>query len=366
MTITAAVVEAAGGPFRLQELEIEAPRAGEVLVEMVASGLCHTDLLVRDGGFPTPLPVVLGHEGAGVVEAVGPGVEACAPGDHVALSFDSCGGCDRCAGGRPFHCEGFFGRNFGAARPDGSAALARGGEAVHSHLFGQSSFATRAVVLERSVVKIPDDVPLELVAPFGCGIQTGAGSVMNVLLPRPGDSILVTGAGGVGLSAVMAAAVMGCGTIIATDLHPSRLELARELGATHVIDAGRTDIAEEVAAITDGGVDFALEASGAVAALRAAVDALAPGGGVCGVVGAPPIGTEVSLDVNVLIGQARTTKGIAEGESVPSAFIPRLIELWRSGRFPVDRMIRTYSLDDINQAAEHAEQGATITVLLMS
>ena len=363
MTITAAVTEAAGEPFRLQEVEIEAPRAGEVLVRMAASGLCHTDLLVKEGTFPTPLPAVLGHEGAGIVEAVGPGVATLAPGDHVALSYDSCGDCATCAGGRPFHCHGFFNRNFGAAREDGTTALSKDGEALQSHFFGQSSFATQAVVPERSAVKIDDDVPLELVAPFGCGIQTGAGAVMNVLRPSPGDSILVTGAGGVGLSAVMAAAVMGCGTIIASDLRPARLELARELGATHTIDAAEGHLVEQVQAIAELGVDCALEASGSTAALRGAVDALAPGG-VCGVVGAPPFGAEVSLDVNMVIAHARTITGIVEGESVPSVFIPKLIELWRAGRFPVDRMIRTYGLDAINEAAEDAERGDTIKPVL--
>ena len=366
MTITAAVTDAAGEPFRIQGLEIEDPRPGEVVVNIAASGLCHTDLLVREGTFPTPLPAVLGHEGAGVVEAVGSAVSGLTPGDHVALSYDSCGGCAACAAGRPFHCHGFFGRNFGAAREDGSTALSRDGEAVHSHFFGQSSFATRAVVPERSVVRIPDDVPFELIAPFGCGIQTGAGAVMNTLRPQPGSAILIAGVGGVGLSAVMAAALMGCTTIIAADLKPERFELARELGATHVVDAGQADVGEEVQAVTGIGVDYAIEASGSTAALRTAVDALAPGG-FCGVVGAPPFGAEVALDVNTVIAQGRTVKGIVEGESVPSVFIPKLIALWREGRFPVDKLIRTYDLDAINDAAGDAERGETIKpVLLMN
>ena len=364
MTITAAVTEAAGEPFQVQDVEIEDPRAGEVLVRMAASGICHTDLLVSGGTFPTPLPVVLGHEGAGVVEAVGPGVTSVAEGDHVALSYDSCGDCASCAGGRPFHCHGFFMRNFGAARDDGSTALSKNGTPIHSHFFGQSSFATHAVVPQASIVKLDDDVPLEVVAPFGCGIQTGAGAVMNALRPPPGSSILVTGAGGVGLSAVMAANVVGCTTIIASDLRPARLELARELGATHTIDASG-DVEEQVDAITGGGVEFSVEASGSTKALRTAVDALAPGGGVCGAVGAPPLGEEVSLDVNTLMGQGKTIRGIAEGESVPSVFIPVLLELWKAGKFPVDRMMRTYELGAINEAAEHAEQGETIKPVLL-
>jgi aryl-alcohol dehydrogenase len=364
MPITAAVTEAAGAPFVVQELEIEDPRAGELLVRIAVSGICHTDLTVREGTFPTPLPAVLGHEGAGVVDQVGPGVTGFAPGDRVALSYDSCGACASCATGEPFHCHGFFGRNFGAARPDGSTALSRDGTAIQSHFFGQSSFATHAVVPERSAVRVADDVPFEFIAPLGCGIQTGAGSVMNVLKPGPGSSILVTGVGGVGLAAVMAASIMGCTTIIAADLRTERLELARELGATHAIDPGGADLGEEVEAITGIGADLALEASGSTAVLRAVVDSLAPGG-TCGVVGAPPFGEEVSIDVNTLIGQGRTVKGIVEGHSAPRVFIPILIELWRAGRFPVDRLVRTYDLDAINEAAADAERGDTIKPVLL-
>jgi aryl-alcohol dehydrogenase len=364
VSVTAAVTEAAGEPFVVQELEIEEPRPGELLVRIAVSGICHTDLTVRGGTFPTPLPAVLGHEGAGVVEKVGSGVTAFAPGDHVALSYDWCDACAACASGRPFHCHGFFGRNFGAAREDGSTALSRNGTAIQSHFFGQSSFATHAVVPQRSAVKIGDDVPFEYAAPLGCGIQTGAGSVMNVLKPGPGSTFLVTGVGGVGLAAVMAASIMGAATIIAADLNTERLELARELGATHTIDPGNADLAEEVEAITGGGVELALEASGSTAVLRTVVDALASGG-TCGVVGAPPFGEEAAIDVNTLIGEGRSIRGIVEGHSVPSVFIPLLIDLWRAGKFPVDRLVRSYDLDAINDAAADAERGTTIKPVLV-
>ena len=235
------------------------------------------------------MPVVLGHEGAGVVEAVGSAVSAVAPGDRVALSYDSCGVCATCRAGRPFHCLGFFERNFGAARADGSTALTHEGSQVHSHFFGQSSFATGAVIPERSVVAIPDDVPFELVAPFGCGIQTGAGTVMNTLRPPAGSSIVVFGVGGVGLSAIMAARVVGCAKIVAVDLRPARLELAGELGATEVVNAGEEDVVEALERITGHGADFTVEASGSTRALRQAVDCTGPGGS-CAVVGAPPFG----------------------------------------------------------------------------
>jgi aryl-alcohol dehydrogenase len=231
MTIVAAVIETGGAPFRLESLELGPIQADEARVRIAACGICHTDLLIRGGSFPTPMPVVLGHEGAGVVEEVGAAVTRVAPGDRVVLSYASCGTCRTCATGRPYYCAEFGARNFGGARSDGTTALSRNGQPVHSHFFGQSSFATHAAVTERSLVRLPDDVPFEIAAPLGCGVQTGAGGVLNVLRPQAGAAIAVFGVGGVGLSAVMAAALTGCGTIVAVDVKPARLELARELGA---------------------------------------------------------------------------------------------------------------------------------------
>jgi len=364
MTITAAVSESPGARFVLQEVELAEIQPHEVLVEIAAVGICHTDLMGRDGTLPTPLPAVLGHEGAGVVERVGSAVTGVSPGDHVALSFNSCGDCSGCLTGHPYHCQDFFARNFSATRPDGTTALSRDGEQLHSHFFGQSSFATRALASERSVVRIPDDVPFEVAAPLGCGVRTGAGAVMSVLRPPAGASLAVFGTGGVGMSAVMAGHAVGCATIIAVDLNPKRLELARELGATHVVDGGQEDAVEAIRRITGPGVEFALEMSGSTRALRQAVDSTAPGG-VCGVVGAPPFGTEVALDVNLLIALGRTVRGIVGGDSVPGVLFPRLISLWRSGRFPFDRLIQTFDFDQINEAAESAERGDVIKPVLL-
>ena len=197
--VTAAVVESGGAPFALEDLELGDLRPTEVRVRIAASGICHTDLLIREGSFPTPMPVVLGHEGAGVIEEVGSAVTRVAPGDRVSMSYGSCGDCATCKTGRPYYCGGFFEHNFLAQRPDGTTALSRDGKPVHSHFFGQSSFATGAIVPERSVVRIPDDIPFEVVAPFGCGVQTGAGSVINAVRPKAGSSIAVFGPGGVGL-----------------------------------------------------------------------------------------------------------------------------------------------------------------------
>jgi aryl-alcohol dehydrogenase len=361
--ITAAVTESKGAPFQLQELELGELRPDEVLVEVAAAGICHTDLICRDQWLPVPLPVVLGHEGAGVVREAGPAVTNVAPGDRVGMTFNSCGRCATCLRGRSTYCQDFFGRNFASARPDGTSVLSRGGELVHGHFFGQSSFATHSVASARNVVKLPEDVGFELAAPFGCGIQTGAGAVLNVMRPPAGSSLAVYGTGAVGLSGVMAGVIAGCTTIIGVDLRPGRLELARELGATHVVDAGAADAGEEVRRITRAGADFALETTGVPAVLRAAVDALAPTG-ECGVIGAPPFGTEVGLDVNNVLAFGRVVRGIVEGDSVPELFIPQLLDLWRLGRFPVDRMMVSYDFDRINDAVRDAEEGRTIKPVL--
>jgi aryl-alcohol dehydrogenase len=361
-TITAAVVESAGGRFEIGPAELGEVQADEVRVRMTASGICHTDLLIREGTFPTPMPVVLGHEGAGVVEEVGAAVAGVAVGDRVALSYGSCGDCGACATGRPFHCADFFPRNFLATRPDGSTALSRGGQPLHSHFFGQSSFATGAIVNQRSVTPIADDVPFEVVAPFGCGVQTGAGTVINALRPQAGSSLAVFGAGGVGLSAIMAAVICGCDPIVAVDVRTNRLDIARELGATHVVDATQADPVDAIIEIT-GGVDASIEASGVPGVLRQAVDALAPNS-IAMLVGAPPAGTEEPIDTNAMLSTGRIVRGVVEGHSVPQIFIPQLIDLWRAGRFPIDRLIRTYDFDQINEAGDAALAGDVVKPVL--
>lgn len=363
MSVTAAVVNRPGAPFELEQLEVDGVQADEVLVDVAAAGICHTDLTARAGGFPTPFPVVLGHEGAGTVAAVGRGVSDLAPGDRVAMSYASCGACPSCSTERPSYCHEFMPRNFMAARADGSTALSRDGSAVHSHFFGQSAFATQAVVPRRSVVKVADDIPFELVAPLGCGVQTGVGTVLNVLRPEPGSSLVIFGAGGVGLSALLGAKLAGCSTIVAVDINASRLELARELGATHAVDAAAGDALEAVQRITGGGAAYTVECSGNPTVLRQAVDALAPAG-TCAVVGAPQFGTTVELDVNMLIAFGRVVRGVVEGESVPPLFVPKLVDLWRNGDLPIDRIVKTYDFDQINRAVHEAEAGAVIKPVL--
>jgi aryl-alcohol dehydrogenase len=364
MKITAAVVETRGGPFALQELELAELRDDEILVEVGTAGICHTDLICRDQWYPVPLPAVLGHEGAGVVAAVGSQVTKVAVGDRVGMSFDSCGGCATCELGRPSYCHTFFEHNFAALRPgDRTSALSRGGELVHAHFFGQSSFATHSVARERNVVTLSDGIALEVAAPFGCGIQTGAGAVLNSLAAPAGSSLAVFGTGTVGLSAVLAARIAGCTTIVGIDTNPARLEVARELGATHTVLAGEEDAVDAVKRVTGGGAAFSLETTGSPVVLRQAVDCLAPIG-VCGVIGAPAFGTEVSLDVNTIMTGGRIVRGIVEGDSVPDIFLPRLFELHEQGRFPVDRLMTFYDFDQIDQAAHDAEAGRAIKPVL--
>ncbi|MEU5280989.1 NAD(P)-dependent alcohol dehydrogenase [Streptomyces asoensis] len=364
-TVRAAVVESGGAPFTLSDVVLDDPAPHEAVVRLVAAGLCHTDLGVASGGLPFPLPGVLGHEGAGIVEAVGPAVRGVVPGDHVVLSFTSCGDCRNCHGGHPAYCATWLERNLlGGRRADGTSTLSRGGEPLGGHFFGQSSFAERALVDERSLVRVDPDVPLASIAPLGCGVQTGVGAVWNVLAPAPGSTVVVLGAGAVGLSAVMAAALSPATTIIAVDRVAARLELAEELGATHTVDAGRAAFAEAVAEITGGrGADGVVETTGNTAVLRQGVDALAARGTLV-VVGAPPFGSEVALDVNGLLGGKRVV-GLTLGDSETQTFVPALVELVKDGRLPLHRLIGTYPFTDIDRAVRDMTEGRVVKPVLL-
>ena len=362
MKITAAVMREKGGQFQLEEIELDEPRDNEVLVRMVATGVCHTDTLPRDQVVPAPFPAVYGHEGAGVVEKVGRDVTKLQPGDHVVMSCGFCGQCDTCMTGSPMYCRHFFKFNFGFARGDGSALMKKGEEVVHGGFFSQSSFATYALGTERSVVKMPSDVPLERMGPLGCGVQTGAGAVINSLKVQAGDSLAIFGAGAVGLSALLAAVVSGCATRICVDLNEQRLALAKELGATHVLNPTEVDVVAEIQKITGGGAKFSLETSGSLKALRQAVDSIQILG-ECGMIGAPAFGSEIGLDTwGLLLG--RKIRGICEGDSVPDIFIPKLVELYKQGRFPFDKLVKLYPFEQINQAVGDSERGKTIKAVL--
>jgi len=362
MDIKAAVVREKGGKFLIEDLQLEEPRANEVLVRVVACGVCHTDLGVRDQYYPTPLPCVLGHEGSGIVEKVGAGVTSVAPGDHVVMSFLSCGVCDTCKRGLPGYCNGMYLHNFSGGRPDGSSPLSQGGQRINGCFFSQSTFATHALATEGNIVKVPTDIPLELLGPLGCGVQTGAGTVMNALHPRAGTSIVIFGVGTVGISAIMAALVCGCTQIIAVDINNERLALAKTFGATHGINGKETDPVKAIQELTGGGADYSVEAIGNPHVLRQAVDCLSTTG-FCALVGMTPLGTEVKLDMNgILFG--RGLRGVIEGEAVPQIFIPQMIELYRQGRFPIDRLVSYYDFKDINQAVEDLEKGKVLKGVL--
>jgi len=362
--ITAAIVREKGS-FELGTVLMEPPRPDEVVVRVVATGLCHTDLVVRDQVYPVPLPIVLGHEGAGIVESVGSAVTKVAPGDHVALSFLPCGQCRPCLEGSPASCANFNDMNFAGERPDGAHALALsdGDATLRDRFFGQSSFATHAVANVANTVKVRDDAPLELLGPLGCGIQTGAGTVWRALRVGAGASFVVTGAGAVGLSAVMAARVAGATTIIAVDVVPARLELARELGATHAIDGKETDAVAEIRRVTGGGVDYALDTTGLPVLIEQCVEALRQRG-VGAILGASLPDAEIKLPANAYMQSCKTLMGVVEGNSVSDLVIPQLIDLHMQGRFPFDRLVRFYDFDQINRAAADAASGTAVKPIL--
>jgi len=359
MQTKAAVIRSPGGPFEIEELTLNEPADDQILVRIVATGMCHTDLTVRDQLMPLPLPVVLGHEGAGIVEKIGRNIKKVVPGDHVVLSYSTCGLCYNCLAGEHLSCEQSFPMNFGGRLADGKCSLHAGEEGIGSNFFGQSSFANFALSYERNTVKVTKDVPLELLGPLGCGIQTGAGSVLNALNPPPGSSIAIFGSGAVGLSAVMGAVVAGCTTIIAVDIKDNRLELAKELGATQTINAENEDFTRIIQSLADGkGIKYILETSGNEKVLEQALWCLAMGG-VAGIVGAPAMGATLNLNIAHML-MNRTLRGIIEGESNSDIFIPALIELYQQGRFPFDKLIKFYKLDEINQAAADSESGVTL------
>lgn len=364
MEIKAAVVRAKSGPFTLETCQIEDPRAGEILVRVVACGVCHTDMVMRDQHLPTPQPVVLGHEGSGYVEKVGAGVKGLKRGDRVVMSFNSCGRCPSCHDHAPAYCHEFFPRNFVGVREDGSSGLSQDGHVIHGNIFGQSSFATYALCHERNAVKVSRKVPIERLGPLGCGVLTGAGAVINALKVTPGKTLAVFGSGAVGLSAIMAAVAVGAGQVIAVDLNEQRLSLARELGAGETLNPLKENVVERIMALTGTGVDFSIDTTANLGVMRQAVDVLAPRG-TAGLVGASKMGDQLGLDAVALMSAGRSVRGIVEGDADPHIFIPKLIELHLAGKFPFDRLITYYPMDRINEAVRDAEYGDAIKPIVM-
>lgn len=363
MKISAAVARAFNAPLSIEEVELDEIRDDEILVRLVATGVCHTDAAVIEGLMGTELPVVLGHEGAGVVEKVGRAVTKVAPGDHVVMTVDSCGHCPACMEHDITYCHNSYPMNFMAQRPDGTRGLSKDGERIGSMFFGQSSYATHSVCHEANCVKVPKDVELEKLGPLGCGIQTGAGTVMNALAVKPGKSIVIFGAGGVGLAGVMGAVVQGATTIIVVDMVDSRLELAKELGATHTFNAKTDDVSEEIMKLTGYGVNYAFDTTGNAKVIRQAVELLAPKG-TCAIVGASSPEAELALNETHFMSGGRRLMGVVEGEANPDIFIPTMIALWQQGRFPFDKLITFYPFEEINEAFAASARGEAIKPIL--
>jgi len=359
----AAVFRQAGGIFEISDITVEDPRENEVLVRLVATGICATDSHVVHRKFPTPLPVVLGHEGAGVVERVGSAVSGLVVGDHVVLSYHSCGVCKPCLSAHAAYCERMWDANFAGARLDGSSAISLPhGGALHGHFFGQSSFSTFALTHQRNTIKIPKDVPLELMGPLGCGFQTGAGAVLKALEVKPGSVFAVFGVGAVGLAAVMAAAATGVGAIIAVDVDPARLDVAKSLGATHVINAkDSADLVADLRAVSARGVDYVLDTSGRKENLEAGVGALAALGTFGFVAFVKGAGAVIDAS-QLALGQS--LKGIIQGDAISPLFIKELIELYRAGKFPIDRLVSFYEFSDINEAFADVTAGRAVKAVL--
>ncbi len=361
--IRAALVREKDAPYEMADLELSAPQPQEVIVRIIACGICQTDSSVQKQGQKTPLPMVLGHEGAGVVERVGEAVTKVAPGDHVVLTIMSCGACTPCLKGEPAYCARMYPLNFLGQRMDGSNAVCDG--SAHVHFFGQSSFATRAIAHERNVIKVNDDgLDLALLGPLGCGLQTGAGAVLNSVKVAPGSSVAVFGCGGVGLAAIMAAGIAGAIDIIAVDINAGRLALARELGATATVNPEVDgDPIKAVRKLTGGGANYTIETSGVAPVLEQAIRATAPRG-TCAIVGLPATGTLASFDVNMVLSRGITLRGVVEGDSVPEVFIPQLVAYHRAGRFPIEKLVKFYDFEDINTAVADMKSGKTIKPIL--
>ncbi len=347
-------------PLRIEQVELAPPGPGELLVRIAAAGLCHSDLSVINGDRPRPLPMALGHEAAGVVVETGLCVAGLEPGDHVVLVFmPSCGHCQPCAGGRPALCEPGAAANGAGTLLSGARRISHVGKPVHHHL-GCSVFAEHAVVSRHSVVKIDRDIPLVEAALFGCAVLTGVGAVINTAGLQAGQSAAVIGLGGVGLAAVLGAHAAGARQIVAVDLSDDKLAQALALGATHAVNAGSPDAVASIRALSQGGVECALEFAGSVRALELAY-AVTARGGLTVTAGLPPPGATMALPAVSLVAEERTVKGSYIGTCVPSRDIPRYIALYRQGRLPVDRLLSgRLRLDDINEGFDRLHEGRAV------
>lgn len=364
MKISAAIKYENEPAFRVETLTLDDPRPDEVLVKIAGVGLCHTDLVFSSGALPYPFPAVFGHEGAGVVQKVGADVKGFAPGDHVLISFASCGHCSLCDEDLPPYCDTWNERNVIGSRLDGSTALHNDKGDVGSHFFGQSSMADYAITFERNLVKVDKDLPLHLLGPFGCGIQTGAGAVMKSLDLREGRSIVIFGGGPVGLAAVMAAKIRKAGNIVLVEPKASRRDLGTEFGATATFDPTEEGFDERLAEHLPRGAEYVLDCTGVPSAQEAAFACLAKYG-TLGFIGVSPPDTKMPGDINAVMSRGQRLIGIIEGDADPAAFIPELIEHYRAGNLPFEKMTTVYPLSQVNQAIMDQHSGACVKAILV-
>jgi len=359
-TSTAAVVRTPGGEFTLETVELDDLRPGEVLVRIEAAGVCHTDMNMQG---VLSMPAVVGHEGAGVIEEVGPAVRGFKPGDRVMISWPSCGDCVPCVSGQPYLCDNQFPLLFSGRRPDGSPTMKLQGEWISGAFFQQSCFATYSIAPVSSLVKVEDDISPELLAALPCGVMTGAGSVLNALKVSVQDDLVVFGAGGVGLSAVMAGKLVGAYPLIAVDMNADRLALALELGATHAFNVADGDVVARIKEIAPRGVRFALDTTGVDSVWRSATQCLAMDGTFAPV--AVPMADALNVNPIELLSKGARIQFILAGLSTPQVLLPRLIEWYKQGRFPVDRLVKRFDFADINKAFAESVAGRAIKPVLV-
>ena len=364
MKIKAAVVPEVGAQFEIRDnIDLHEVGPTDLQIHMVASGICHSDEAIRKGDASLGYPVILGHEGAGIVEKVGSEVKNFEVGDHVILSFYSDGTCDNCLKGMPTKCRSYAQYNLSGVRADGEDHFQENGQHI-SDMFNQSSFTTTTVVDQRNAVKIDKSFDLRKVGPLGCGYVTGSGTVLNTLKPKPGDTIAVFGTGAVGLAAMMAGRISGCIKVIAIDIVPERLELAKELGATHTINSKQEDAVAKIKELTGGyGVDWTVDTTGLPAVIKNAIAALAQGG-TCAAIAVTPHLIERSTWNDLCVDDKKVV-GVNMGDSIPQIDIPRLLEFYKLGWFDFDKTEKFYDFEEINQANADSVSGKTIKPVLI-
>ncbi|MDS9472587.1 NAD(P)-dependent alcohol dehydrogenase [Sporosarcina pasteurii] len=364
MKTLAAVINGINEEYEFEQLTLGELQPDEVVVRIVATGICHSDEALRIGDAPFPMPVVLGHEGAGIIEKIGSAVKDFNVGDQVVMAYNYCGMCPSCRTGHPSSCNNWAPLNMGGGRPDGSYTFFKEDGTPVSNFFSQSSFATHTITNVNNLIKVDAEEDLRLIGPLGCGLLTGFGTVVNGLKAKSGSSIAVFGTGAVGLGALMTANIVGCSTIIAIDIHDSRLETAKELGATHTINSNTENLAERIAEITDElGVDYSIDTTGLPAVMKASIKVLGIGG-----ISAPVAVTPHSVEFNTfldLVLANRKLAGVLMGDVVPQLAIPELIKFHKEGKFPFERLLKFYKFSEINQAVADSNSGETIKPILI-